>query len=350
MLNLGTTSVNHTPLRWENAPNNHIFITGQSGAGKSFFLRNLILQLLHQGKARCIVLDASHDLAGGLPTSPGLSSDDTKQISVVDVKSDDFILNPLRLQPLRDGVDEDSNAAANRVAEMLRSAYQLRDIQASYLANHLCDYLEHHGGVGSIPDFLKYADAFLEKDERKLIALSIERMKNFAHTVHCGAGSFDWQLDTPGVTVIDFSRVPTGREQRLLVELSLADIWGQRLRKQDAQIPTVIVLDECQRFKFASDNYTTNLLREGRKYQMSGWFASQWIKDDETLAALEQAALRAYFRPEPSNVHTLAKRLAAGDNNLTKTYERHLSRLRAGQILYHDLNGRPIIANVQAGN
>jgi DNA phosphorothioation-dependent restriction protein DptH len=256
----------------------------------------------------------------------------------------------MRLQPLRDGVDEDCHAAASRVTETLRSAYKLSDAQATYLTNKIRDCLELYDGVCSIPGFIRYANTCLEGKERERIVLSIERLENFSHGVHCGTDSFDWQLDTPGITVLDFSRVPTEWEQRLLVELSLADIWGQRLRKQDAQIPTVIVLDECQKYKFKPDNYTTNLLREGRKYQMSGWFASQWISDDETLAALEQAALRAYFRPEPSNVQKLAKRLAAGDKDMTKTYEKHLSRLRVGQFLYRDLNGRPIIANVQAGN
>ena len=110
----------------------------------------------------------------------------------------------------------------------------------------------------------------------------------------------------------------------------------------------MIVLDEAQKFTFKANSYTVKLLREGRKYQMSGFFASQWISDKEALAALEQAALRAYFRPEPSNAPALAKRLAAGDKELTNIYERHLSRLKRGQFLYHDQNGRPIIANVAA--
>ncbi len=68
----------------------------------------------------------------------------------------------------------------------------------------------------------------------------------------------------------------------------------------------------------------------------------------EAVAALDQAALRAYFQPETSNVGALAKRLSVGNPKLTQTYARHLGQLRVGQFLYHNLNGRPIIANVQA--
>ena len=346
MLRIGETPGRHTSLYWKGVPNGHIFISGQSGSGKSYFTHGLILQLLYQGKVRCIVLDASHDLAGGLPTSPGLSLEDRDQISVVDVKSENFTLNPIPPLPLGDGKTEDYNTAAARVVESLMVAYRLSSAQGLYLTNTIRKCLEYFDGECTIPALIAFVNTSLEKDERKRVDLAVARLENFAHCVHCGTGGFDWRLDTPGVTVIDFSRVPTEREQQLLVELSLADIWGQRMRKKDALIPTIIVLDECQKYKFKSGNYTTKLLREGRKYRISAWFASQWISDKEALAALEQAALRAYFRPEPSNVHALARRLAAGDRELTKTYEIHLGRLKRGQFLYHDQNGRPIIANV----
>lgn len=122
-----------------------------------------------------------------------------------------------------------------------------------------------------------------------------------------------WQY-TPGVSVIDFSKVPSEQQQSLLVELILHDSWSRRLR-QDAAIPVIVVLDECQKFSFGPNNATTQLLRQGRKYKMSGWFASQWITNKEAINALDQAALRAYFRPESSNLHALARRLSSVDKS-----------------------------------
>ena len=294
------------------------------------------------------MLDASHDLVGGLPTAHGVPLKNLPKVSVTDVKSDAFSLNPVRLSLLADGRIEDCHTAATRVVEILRIVFRLSAVQGIYLTEALRDYLTRCNGAGSLPGFLAFARTSLRKEEQKRIELAIARLENFVHSVNCSADCFDWQLETPGVTVIDFSRVPSETEQALLVELALADIWAQRLQKQDANIPTVIVLDEAQKFTFKANSYTVKLLREGRKYQMSGFFASQWISDKEALAALEQAALRAYFRPEPSNAPALAKRLAAGDKELTSIYERHLSRLKRGQFLYHDQNGRPIIANVAA--
>ena len=46
-LTIGHSYKDGVALRWKNTPNGHIFVTGQSGAGKSYFLQNLILECYH---------------------------------------------------------------------------------------------------------------------------------------------------------------------------------------------------------------------------------------------------------------------------------------------------------------
>ena len=347
ILTLGTNGSSRTVLRWQNAPNGHVFVTGRSGTGKSFFLRQLVYQLHRQG-VRCIILDASQDWAGQLPDAPGLSPSVREAALFIDVRSDAFTLDPLLPQQLRAGVEEDHAGIAHRFSDTLRGAFRLPQVQSLYLSNATCDYLDRCPGTPSIPGLLTFLSGGLEPAARKRIELSIERLRSFNRSVHCGSASYDWQLDTPGLTVVDFSRVPSEPEQALVTELILGDLWGQRMRQGAELVPAVVVMDECQRLKFGPRNFTTRLLREGRKYRLSGWFASQWLSDKEAVAALDQAALRAYFQPETSNVGALAKRLSVGNPKLTQTYARHLGQLRVGQFLYHNLNGRPIIANVQA--
>ena len=197
MLKLGETPRNHSSLYWKGIPNGHAFISGQSGSGKSYFLRGLVLQLLHQGKVRVIILDASHDLAGGLPASPGIPQQCLDRIAIVDVKSDAFTLNPMRPQPQGAGVDEGNYETACRLTETLRTVYRMRPELATYLTNSLADYLDRNDGVGSVPGFLEFTRNCLDKDERKRIGLANERLRNFSRAVHCGEGNFEWKLDTP---------------------------------------------------------------------------------------------------------------------------------------------------------
>ncbi len=164
-LTIGHSYKNGLALRWKNTPNGHIFVTGQSGAGKSYFLQNLILQILQQGKARCIVLDASHDLVGGLPTAHGVPLKNLPKVSVTDVKSDAFSLNPVRLSLLADGRTEDCHTAATRVVEILRIVFRLSAVQGIYLTGALREYLTKCNGAGSLPGFLAFARTSLRKEE-----------------------------------------------------------------------------------------------------------------------------------------------------------------------------------------
>ena len=49
-----------TKLSWKNASNGHVYISGQSGQGKSYFLKRCISQLPQQF-VRCIVFDYVSD-------------------------------------------------------------------------------------------------------------------------------------------------------------------------------------------------------------------------------------------------------------------------------------------------
>ena len=59
-IRLGRTRTG-TELIWSRASNSHIYVSGQSGRGKSFFLKHCIAQLPNQGVRR-IIFDYAGDL------------------------------------------------------------------------------------------------------------------------------------------------------------------------------------------------------------------------------------------------------------------------------------------------
>ncbi|MDO4516833.1 MAG: DUF853 family protein [Bacillota bacterium] len=332
-------------LTWENAANSHIFVSGCSGMGKSYFIRKLVHQLPAEG-VHCIILDASNDWSG-LANSHVYSKSMDSTIDYIDVKSREFSINPLQKLILADDFTEDWNDVSFRLADTMKVAYKLRDIQAVYLMNSVYEFMHTSRYPKTIGGFLSYAELDMEKDRQKRIEISLARLKHLNRTIHCSESSFQWKLDSPGMTVLDFSKVIAEGQQALLVELILGELWSQRLGRVNGQnVPIVVVVDECQKFKFRSNSFLTKILREGRKYQVSGWFASQWISDPDTLSALEQAAFRAYFRPEAGNLHKLAVILSAGEKRKVARYEKALSKLGIGQYLYHTPSGHPVIANV----
>lgn len=261
----------------------------------------------------------------------------------MDLKSPDFFISPLRPLILANQCREDWNDVAFRVAELMSVSYRLRKSQMLNLQDVLADFLDSRAGPKTIAGLVQYVQK--DKDRAKRMESVIPRLKTLQRTVTCSEEGISLDISSPGITVLDFSRITTESQQALLVELVLGSLWSQRLEIQSA-VPLVVVLDECQKFPFYENGFLVKMLREGRKYDFAGWFSSQWIGDQTAVQALEQAAFRAYFRPEASRIHSLARRMGGEDRKLTAQYERALSRLQRGQFLYQNQKGNPVLARV----
>ena len=127
---IGKTS-SGDPLVLKDAANSHAYISGSSGTDKSYAMRKLIRQLPDLG-VRCIVLDASNDWTG-LASSPANAGKETLAAEIIDVKDSSFAINPLHPLKISDKFTEDWNDVAFRLADIMKVAYKLKDIQSVYL-------------------------------------------------------------------------------------------------------------------------------------------------------------------------------------------------------------------------
>ena len=317
-----------TELTWSGGSNSHLYISGQSGRGKSFFLKHCITQLPQQG-VRCIVFDYAGDLQYlGVPCDH------------LDVRTQVGI-NPFRPLLLGQNCHERPYDTAARVAEIVMSISSIRgSMQQSGLRNVLKDYISKgntqsgfSGLVTQIQDDPELARAMVP---------TLLRLQDLDNLLSAASQNFSWALDQPGITVLRFDALPNLSSQTMMTQFLLFDLWSEKLSRSESGCPVVVVLDECQRFRFTEDSIFTRILREGRKYHISGWFASQWIQDKGTAEALNQAALQAYFYPGHDRVNTLAKRLAHG-TPYAEDYKMLLRELKIGEFLYIDTGGRPIV-------
>lgn len=66
--------------------------------------------------------------------------------------------------------------------------------------------------------------------------------------------------------------------QRLLAELIIAVIWRwQRIKRDGAACPVYIVCDEFQLLSLKKDSVLSQIMREGRKFQVSLLLATQTL-------------------------------------------------------------------------
>lgn len=328
------------PLKWDDASNSHVYLSGQSGRGKSYLLRRLIAQLPNQG-VRCIVFDCSGDYRQS-------STLDTAHWETVNVREFAAQLNPFRRLPLSKQYTEEIEDVAARLSGIIMDAYRIKgNAQPVYLRDAAAEYLRT---ARTSPSFSNLAEWIcMEQGRARKMEATAARLRDLGRFFPGSGHGVDWKLREPSIKVLQFDTILDRAVQTVITEVLLADLWGEKLSSGNDTCPVVVVVDECQRFRFREESILTRILREGRKYHLSGWFASQWIDDEDALKALDQAALRAYFYPGDRNVCKLAKTLSSTSQQ-RKAFMQLISRLEVGYFLYQDGQGKCLIGGAPSAS
>lgn len=323
-LSLGQSPLG-TPLAWQGG-NGHIAILGQSGQGKSVFLRHLIGQLPDQG-IRCIVFDCAGDFRADalLP----------EHAAVKEVRR---MLPPCPFRPLyvTPSYQETAGDTAARICGSILDAYAFRgSAQPVRLRSAVTEFVKACGSDSGFDALIQWIQS--DKSRAARLEPSLIRLQDLAQLWSGSDAESHWDLDIPGITVLQFDTVPDQAAQRVLTELLLSVLWSEKLASAGT-CPLVVVLDECQRFSFQEGSMLPRILREGRKFGIHGWFASQWISRKPAALALEQAALRVWFFPGEDHIRSLAKSLSANAAQSERCL-RLIRSLRVGRCLYRHSNG-----------
>lgn len=321
-LSLGSLSLG-IPLTWEGNPNFHIYMTGNSGQGKTYLFRNLARQIPEMG-GRCIIFDYSGDfIAESVQQNWPIAGTD-----IVDMRSGDITINPFLPERKGETLDE----IAERVVALLGSGIRFGIAQWAYLYDTISCGLENNL-LHSIADLVSQIETDAEhNDTAKRI---IPKVKRLGQLLHGNGNPIDWKCNVPGITIINLSTIKDPVTLTILAEILLWSICSPRMSSiPEETTPLVLLLDECQRLRFKDGDTTVRILREGRKYGIWGWFSTQWIHDKMASAALNQAGLRIYFRPNDDDLHKTALKLSCSNKAKLPVYERQLSNLKRGQFMF----------------
>lgn len=315
---------------WRNADNPHISITGQSGTGKSFFLKKLIQQAVSQG-AVCLVPDYSSDFCGYVPP-------EGHRFQYIDVTSpDDFALNPLIGAP-----GQSPAVRAQQLVASLHSVFRTGSRAAVALQKATVEYLAVNNAP-SLPGLL----AYISEQERPGAGLlnAIEPLELLSSLIRCGDEPITVDLDSPGLVVLDLNNIFDPKICSSLVNLILQTLWTVHAQEQP---PLVLILDEAQRLNWGAGSMAVRILREGRKFGIAGWFSSQWVNQKDAEDALEQANLHVHFRPGEQNAGKLAKNLGCPCPADLPRYRKLILGLHRGQFLWLNPDGKPVIIEVDS--
>lgn len=154
------------------------------------------------------------------------------------------------------------------------------------------------------------------------------------------------EIQLNNVNVISFEGFEADLK-KVIVEIFLKNLW-KKAREARANKITVVI-DEFQNLMLGKKSSIEQMLREARKYGVDMILATQTVAtfSKETLVALNQAAVRLYFRPAVSEAKILAQKI---DGTNVERMILQLKHLKIGEsIAIGDLEiegrhiGRPII-------
>ncbi len=127
-----------------------------------------------------------------------------------------------------------------------------------------------------------------------------------------------------------------GRDvQILLTEILLWDIWYFSVKNGDESKPLVLVLDEAQNLSHGEKSPSAKILTEGRKFGISGWYATQFMKpqlSDDEIQRLQQSAQKLYFCPPDDGVMAVAKNIDITSQG-SKEWAEKLPKLKKGECV-----------------
>lgn len=309
--------------------NPHLAVLGRSGSGKSHFLKGLIEQAAQQGTL-CLILDYSADFRRYIPP-------DGVPFCRIDTTNPEFTVNPLAVSAAKGG-----GVAAQQLLSALHSVFRMGPRANLALQKTALSYLEATNSP-TLTGLLRHTQD-VEKKSAGLTAAT-EPLELLTTLIHCGSEPISIDLNQQGIVVLGLDHIVDTKLRALLVELILQSVWNQWTAAPSHSHPLILVLDECQNLSWGENSMAVRILREGRKFGIGGWFASQWLDNKTAMAALGQAALRANFRPEDVNIPALAKELAQ-TSGTSAQWQKLLRQLKVGQFLYSRRDGRTILVNV----
>lgn len=338
---LGSDMKNGEKIYWEfgnkNLNNRHLLINGNSGCGKTYCIQGLLMSAARQGISSVVF-----DYTGGFTNSkldPVFKQELSDRIEQRVIKAVKIPINPFKKGDIQIDEDlfvpEEDIDVASKIAEIMASVYKFGDQQKSAVYSAVLNGLKAYGDN---MDFQKLASELdsLDNNYSKTVLSKIQPfidMNPFAADDNFG---WDTIRDSDKGIVYVMQLAGYGRDiQVLLTELMLWDIWSFCTKTGDETKPFILVMDEAQNLDHGEKSPSAKILTEGRKFGISGWYATQFMKpqlSDDEIQRLQQSGQKLYFCPPDDGVDTVAKSLDTTPQG-RKDWAARLKKLRKGECV-----------------
>ena len=338
---LGEDLKTHEKFYWEfgnkDLNNRHLLINGNSGCGKTYCIQALLMEASMQGLSSVIF-----DYTGGFaPSKLDKIFKDQLGSKIVQrfVRKDKIPVNPFKKQLIQMDEDfsypEEDADVARKVADVFKSVYKtFGDQQFACMYDAILSGLQVHGDNMNFDVMVSE----LENIDSARANSVLSKLRPFTD-LKCFVqdNSFSWEnIQSANGEVFVFQLAGYDRDtQILLTEFLLWDIWNYCTQFGDESKPLIVVMDEAQNLSHQENTPSGMILTEGRKFGVSGWYATQFMKpqlDDAEIQRLQQAGQKLYFCPPDDGVMTVAKNVDISAQG-SKDWAEKLKKLKKGECV-----------------
>lgn len=316
--------------------NRHMLITGSSGQGKTYMIQAMLLELAKQNISS-IIFDYTD---GFLPNKlepefvEEIGDRMTQRVAIMHkIPINPFKKRMIEIPPFGSML-EDSGSVAGRLADILAHVYSFGEQQQAAV------YAACRDGIDKFGDSMNFKKLrkMLESSSSMQAKSVLNKMAQFFDkNLFEAEDNFDWKSITEAdgqVTVIQLTALDR-QMQTVITEIMLWDAWYSITKFGDKNRPFAVVLDEAQNLSFKEASPAEKILREGRKYGWSAWFATQFLKgalDSGEISNLQQAAERLYFKPSGEEMAYVAKQIA-NDKSEDEMWYNTVKNLQKGHCI-----------------
>lgn len=324
---------------WEfgnkNLNNRHMLISGTSGSGKTYCIQALMMEMAKNGIS-CIVFDYTEGF-----TEEHLQDKFKNflgnRLKEREVKWDKFPINPFQKKvQIRKNVprEESDIDVADRLSSVFKSVYKFGDQQKSRIYNAIKNGFKK---FGSDMNFEYMRDELSEMNDSTADTVLSKIEPFLDQSPFESKDAFTWKdiIDEDSqIYVIQLSGY-NKEMQVLLTELILWDIINYCIKFGSEDNPVPIILDEAQNLDHNQSSPSGFILSEGRKFGISAWYATQYLKgalSDEEIGKLQLAEQKLYFNPPEKSAGEIGKYIDVNPIK-SKEWAERVKKLNKGQCV-----------------
>ena len=286
--------------------NSQVVICGSSGSGKSTSGQYLLNQATEQGTT--VIAFDIHNVLDNQQISPQLRKKFYQNINSIDVYNDGISYPLFTPIVFSDGEVENITSMLDALTQTLAKPCKFGTRQKEALKSGI--YKVYHSKAYEKDGFVALGDALDDIGTAKALEVK-ERLSPLidGNIFHHG---FDF-IKPGKINIFRLSKFPLDT-QHMISEIIINLIWKQAVQGAFSATGVILFIDECHNLDTGKNGIISQILREGRRFNVHLILATQVLSTEAYMSKLMmQASLVLFFKPPKNEMAMVAKLIQPGN-------------------------------------